>query len=282
MPPAIKFCGFTNQTDIQNAVSLPIQYLGFIIHIPAGPRSLEFAQALELARFTKKNSAKKPVAVLQNPTTELVEKLLDSQAFDVIQLHGQETPDFCRRFYDGIEIWKVVEIQLPFEVDKMTFGQKKTNSQDFFRNESAFSGNPAEIRDQSLETNEPTLKLPNIAPYLPVVHKFLLDKPKTAASEAANEPAQNSSPPQLPREQPHPPLHLGELEEVLLPFILAGGLTPENIRQKIQDYRPWGVDTASGIEKSPGVKDPGKMAKFVQEVYKSGLNEERLWHGVCC
>jgi phosphoribosylanthranilate isomerase len=48
-----------------------------------------------------------------------------------------------------------------------------------------------------------------------------------------------------------------------LPIILAGGLTPENIAAAIQTARPNAVDTASGVESSPGVKDAGKVRAFV-------------------
>ena len=44
---------------------------------------------------------------------------------------------------------------------------------------------------------------------------------------------------------------------------LAGGLTPENVREAIQTVRPFGVDVASGVESSPGLKDHQKVSAFI-------------------
>lgn len=46
-------------------------------------------------------------------------------------------------------------------------------------------------------------------------------------------------------------------------ILLAGGLTPENVGDAIRLVRPWGVDVASGVEQSPGRKDPGQLRRFV-------------------
>jgi phosphoribosylanthranilate isomerase len=47
------------------------------------------------------------------------------------------------------------------------------------------------------------------------------------------------------------------------PIILAGGLTPDNVKEAISVARPWGVDVSSGVEAAPGRKDHGKLRRFV-------------------
>ena len=47
-----------------------------------------------------------------------------------------------------------------------------------------------------------------------------------------------------------------------IPTILSGGLTAENVGAGIAAIRPYAVDVASGVEASPGVKDPDKLAAF--------------------
>jgi phosphoribosylanthranilate isomerase len=55
-------------------------------------------------------------------------------------------------------------------------------------------------------------------------------------------------------------------------LILAGGLTPDNVAAAIRAVRPDGVDTASGVELSPGVKDTTLIARFVAEAKSAFAN----------
>jgi phosphoribosylanthranilate isomerase len=47
-------------------------------------------------------------------------------------------------------------------------------------------------------------------------------------------------------------------------LIVAGGLTPENVGEVVREVRPFGVDVASGIERSPGQKDQVLMRRFIE------------------
>ena len=48
--------------------------------------------------------------------------------------------------------------------------------------------------------------------------------------------------------------------------LLAGGLTPETVGEKVRRYKPFGVDVASGVESSPGVKNSEQIQQFIQSV----------------
>jgi phosphoribosylanthranilate isomerase len=52
-----------------------------------------------------------------------------------------------------------------------------------------------------------------------------------------------------------------------IPVVLAGGLTSENVGEAIRKVKPFGVDVSSGVESSPGVKDPEKLKAFLKAVH---------------
>jgi phosphoribosylanthranilate isomerase len=56
--------------------------------------------------------------------------------------------------------------------------------------------------------------------------------------------------------------------DLQLPFILAGGLTPDNVAAAIASAHPYAVDVSGGVEISKGIKDPAKMQAFLREVHR--------------
>jgi phosphoribosylanthranilate isomerase len=68
-----------------------------------------------------------------------------------------------------------------------------------------------------------------------------------------------------------------ELARALQPLgrmLLAGGLTPDNVHERVREVRPAGVDTASGVESTPGRKDAVLVRRFVQEARSAEAAEK--------
>ncbi|NCC49612.1 MAG: phosphoribosylanthranilate isomerase [Spartobacteria bacterium] len=55
------------------------------------------------------------------------------------------------------------------------------------------------------------------------------------------------------------------VEKVSTPVLLAGGLESANVREALEQTRPWGVDVSSGVEKAPGVKDRLLVKEFIEQ-----------------
>ena len=90
-----------------------------------------------------------------------------------------------------------------------------------------------------------------LADYAPVVDRFLLD---AKAPPGAPLPGGNAAPFDWT---------LTAGRTIPRPWLLAGGLTPENVGQAIAVSGAPGVDVSSGVERARGVKDPARIAAFV-------------------
>ena len=95
----VKFCGFTQPNDIKLAAQLGVDAVGLVFY-PPSPRAVTIEQAQSL-------SASLPafisiVALVVNmPRAELIE-LANQVAFDIIQFHGDETPEQCAQLASAV------------------------------------------------------------------------------------------------------------------------------------------------------------------------------------
>ena len=197
----VKICGMTSLNDVKVAVDGGVDAVGFIFY-KKSPRSVTMQAVreivLELPPFVDS------VGVFVNETAEQINKIADHCKLDRVQLHGDESPAFCKKIRRRvIKAIRVKDIQ----------------------------------------------SLKKLSDY--PVSSFLLD--------TFSEDQYGGTGKVLDWNLAFPAKKYG-------PIILAGGLTPNNVRQAIQRIQPYGVDVCSGVESQPGIKDHKKMKAFLKNV----------------
>lgn len=90
----IKICGITCSEDAEAAVAAGADALGFVFH-PESPRFVPVEQAARIAR--ERPPFVGAWAVVRNPEPALLEEIRDCMRFDLVQFHGEESPELCAR-----------------------------------------------------------------------------------------------------------------------------------------------------------------------------------------
>ncbi len=91
--PLIKICGLKDPDNIRSLIGLGANMLGFIFH-PSSPRDVShLARSLPLSEVP---AHIQKVAVVVDKTLEECKEIVTGFGFDALQLHGQESPEFCR------------------------------------------------------------------------------------------------------------------------------------------------------------------------------------------
>lgn len=91
----IKICGLTRDEDVHNAVAEGADALGFVLYAPS-PRAVTAEQAAQLIK--KVPAFVTTVALFVNESAEEIQRVLSICPFDLLQFHGDESPEFCRQF----------------------------------------------------------------------------------------------------------------------------------------------------------------------------------------
>ena len=91
----IKICGLTRDQDVHNAVVEGADALGFVLYAPS-PRAVSAEQAAQLIQ--KVPAFVTTVALFVNESVEEIQRVLKICPFDLLQFHGDESPEFCRQF----------------------------------------------------------------------------------------------------------------------------------------------------------------------------------------
>jgi phosphoribosylanthranilate isomerase len=199
----VKVCGITSYKDAALALDLGADALGFNF-FPGSRRFISYSAAHQIIRRLPPFAA--TVGVFVNvPDPAHVDEGARAAAVRILQLHGDETADYCL----GLGSWPLIKA----------------------------------VRISAGSAPESLVDYPAQAYLLDVRDDVLFGGTgKTLDWTVARRFAQQ------------------------MKILLAGGLNPANVAEAIRTVQPYGVDVCSGVETSPGKKDPVKLAAFMKEV----------------
>ncbi len=197
----IKVCGITAIADALFAVQHGATAIGFVFY-GGSPRCVRVDMAAMISAMIPKEILR--VGVFVNESADQVRNTAKAAHLDVVQLHGDETPEYCASLGD-VRIWKAFQVREFFKPDM-------------------------------------------IDPY--DCEAYLLD---AAAPDGTFGGSGRTFPWPVARNAKQ----RGRI-------IVAGGLDGDNVATAIREVRPWGVDSASKLERTPGVKDPDKVLRYLE------------------
>ena len=220
----IKICGLMEPQDIETINKYRPDYAGFIINFPKSHRSRTPEQVAGLTASLIPDIV--PVGVFVDQPEELVIDLLNRNVISIAQLHGHEDESYIRHIQDatGKPVFKAFVVRSPEDV-KMAM----SSPADEILLDAGLGGGTS--FDWSIL--EPcALGTSGINP----------SASGTTATAKPSSPGTSASDSRR--------------------FILAGGLSSDNIKTAISTVHPWGVDISSGVETDKR-KDPAKIAEII-------------------
>ncbi len=197
----IKICGMTSLEDTLLAVKEGADAVGFIFY-KKSPRAVSVKTVKSIVAALP--PFVEAVGVFVNETSDRINRIADSCNLSAVQLHGNESPAFCKKIrrrvikavrvkgkesFDGLSSFKVSAILLDAYSEEQQGGTGETFDWRLIRGGKQYGT-----------------------------------------------------------------------------VILAGGLDPKNVAHAIQKVKPYAVDVCSGVERTPGKKDPARLKAFIKAV----------------
>lgn len=210
---AVKICGLRDLDDLRVAAEAGARFAGFVFY-PPSPRFLETEQARILAESLPEGLL--GVGLFVDPSDEEISRILGTVPLDMIQLHGDESPE------------RVAKI-------------------------AALANLPVikAIRLRTLEDIGEAEKYEDVADWLLFDSKIDHDLPGGTGQRFDWEILRNRT--------------------FKKPWMLSGGLNPENVTEALKILKPDALDVSSGVESQRGIKDPEKIRAFLKSA-KSAIN----------
>lgn len=231
----IKICGITGKEEIRWLNEEDVSYAGFVLYEKSS-RYVPIRKVSEL--FEKLNENIKKVAVTVSPDVKLVEQIMDA-GFDILQVHRSLTEEVLTAA--EIPVWQAVNMT----------------------DEGIFEKIAREYTNLSLNRKSPVTQGKKLMGKEKIT-ALLMDAKEFGSGKTFGWDAF------LQEEGKKKFWNFRQLlKEENIQFVLAGGLSPDNVSRGIHIFAPDIVDVSSGVEKEPGIgngKDKEKIQKFVQKV----------------
>lgn len=119
----IKVCGLNDNKNIKAVTALNPDYVGFIFY-SSSPR---FANELDQETIKNISSKISKVGVFVNESANVISKLIDKYHFDAVQLHGNESPEFCSIFSNKVTVIKAFGLNNSFNFAQLNDYLDKVN-----------------------------------------------------------------------------------------------------------------------------------------------------------
>lgn len=236
--PKVKICGITTMKEADWLNAACADYAGFVFY-EKSKRNVSMMDAVMIKKSLYPSV--KTVAVTVSPTVDEL-RAIEIAGFDILQVHKELSLEVLREC--KLPIWRAFNIGVLADVQKPEDGGTQADGK---------SGKEDQTQArESEEEKKERQQLENAR-----IEAYVLDGIEFGSGKTFN-------------------WNSGNAAQIRALFrdkklVLAGGLTPSNVAEGIEIFRPDIVDVSSGVEKEYGSgKDEKKIQQFISEVRKNG------------